>query len=87
MQFGKVGHFKDTKYIYSINKLEIQIQIWLNLQISTDPWNSDSREMNKINSFFSEISEQTHKMYENVAIITQIWHRAKCHCTSMSNVW
>ena len=33
--------------------------------------------MNKINTFFSEISEQTHKMYEHVAIITEIWHIAK----------
>ena len=29
--------------------------------------------MNKINIFFSEISQQIYKMYEKVAIITQIW--------------
>ena len=29
--------------------------------------------MNKINLFFSEISQQIHKMYEQIAIITQIW--------------
>ena len=33
--------------------------------------------MNKINPFFSDLSQQIHKMYEKVVIITQIWHRAK----------
>ena len=42
--------------------------------------------MNKINSCFSEISHQIHKMYEKVTIITQIWHRAR-YCISMSNAW
>ena len=36
--------------------------------------------MHKINPFFSEISKQI-----QVARITQIWHRAKCYFTSMSN--
>ena len=31
--------------------------------------------MNKINTLFSEISQQTHKFYEEIPIITQIWHR------------
>ena len=26
-------------------------------------------------------------MYEKVAIITQIWHRAKCNFTDISNAW
>ena len=43
--------------------------------------------MNKINPFFSEMSQQIHKMYEQVAIITEIWHRARCYFTSMSNRW
>ena len=34
--------------------------------------------MNKINPFFSVISQQIHKMYVKVAIITHIWHRATC---------
>ena len=38
----------------------------------------------KINPF-SEISRQIHKMYEKFAIITQIWQRATCYFTSMSN--
>ena len=41
--------------------------------------------MNKISPFFYEISQQIHKMYEKVAIITQIWQKAKCYFTSMSN--
>ena len=43
--------------------------------------------MNKINPFCSAISQQIDKMYEKVAIITQIWHRAKHYLTSMSNAW
>ena len=43
--------------------------------------------MNKISPCFSEISHQIHKMYEIVTIITQVWHRAKCCFTSMSNAW
>ena len=39
--------------------------------------------MNKINPFFPEISQQRH-MYERVAIIL---HRAKCYFTSMGNAW
>ena len=31
--------------------------------------------MNKFNPLISEISKQTHKMYENMAIINQIWLR------------
>ena len=31
--------------------------------------------MNKINPFFSETSQWKHKLYGNVAIITQIWHK------------
>ena len=33
--------------------------------------------MNQINKFFSELAQQTHKMYEKAALITEIWHRAK----------
>ena len=43
--------------------------------------------MNTIDPFFSEISQQIHKMYEKVAIIIQIWHKAKSYFTSMSNTW
>ena len=43
--------------------------------------------MNKINQFFYEMSQQPHKMYEKVTIITQIWHRAKCYFPGMSNTW
>ena len=43
--------------------------------------------MNNINPFFSEISQLIHQMYEKVALITQIWHRAKCYITSMSITW
>ena len=35
----------------------------------------------------SQISQQTHKTYEKVAIIIQIWHRAKWYLTSMGNTW
>ena len=28
-----------------------------------------------------------HKMYEKVAIITQIWNKVKCYFTNMSNAW
>ena len=42
--------------------------------------------MNKINPLSSEIANKN-KMYEKVAKITQIWHRAKCYFTSMSNIW
>ena len=38
--------------------------------------------MNKVNPFFSERSQQIHKMYETLATIAQVWQRAKC----MSNV-
>ena len=44
--------------------------------------------MNKISPFFSEISQQIHKMYEKlgtIAQIAQIWQRDKCYFTSMSN--
>ena len=41
--------------------------------------------MNKINPFFSEISQQRYKIYTNVAIINQIWHRVKWYFTSMNN--
>ena len=40
--------------------------------------------MNKM-ATFSAISQQTHKMYEKVAVITQIWHKDKRYFTSMSN--
>ena len=43
--------------------------------------------MNKINPFVSEISHQIPQVYEKVTIITQIWHKAKCYSTSMSNAW
>ena len=43
------------------------------------------RNMNKNNLFFSEISQQTDKLYEKVAIITQIWRRTKCYFTSTRN--
>ena len=43
--------------------------------------------MNKIKPFFSEISQQTHKMYEQVAIITQLWYRVKYYSTSIRNTW
>ena len=41
--------------------------------------------MNTINPFFPRISQQIHKMFEKVAILTLIWHRVKCYFTSMSN--
>ena len=43
--------------------------------------------MNKITPFFSDISQQTHKVYEKVAINFPIWYRAICYGTSMSNTW
>ena len=43
--------------------------------------------MNKINPLCSEISQQMHKMYETVVIITQIWYREKYYFTSKSNMW
>ena len=42
--------------------------------------------MNKITTFFFEISQQTHKIYEKIAI-TQIWHRAKFYLTCISGPW
>ena len=41
--------------------------------------------MGKINPFFSERSQQIHKMYEKLAIITQIWQKVNFYFTSMSN--
>ena len=41
--------------------------------------------MKIINLFFSEISQQTHKMYEQMATITQILHRAKCYFTCIGS--
>ena len=43
--------------------------------------------MNKIITFFAEISQQTLKSYEKIAIITQIWHKAKFYFTRISGVW
>ena len=43
--------------------------------------------MSKINPLFSEISTQIHTMYEKVAIITQMWHLAKCYFASLSISW
>ena len=43
--------------------------------------------MNKINQFVYEISQQIHKMVEKVVCITKIWNRVKCSFTSMSNTW
>ena len=44
--------------------------------------------MNKINPFFSEIYYNKHiKAMTNIAIITQIWHGAKCHFACNSNTW
>ena len=40
--------------------------------------------VNKINPFFSQLLQQIHKMYEKIAIITQIWHRVTWYFTSMS---
>ena len=37
--------------------------------------------------FPSAISQQTHKMYEQIVIITQIWHRTKFYFTCISNEW
>ena len=42
--------------------------------------------MNKITTFFSEIS-QVLKSYEKIAIITQIWHRAKFYFTCINGPW
>ena len=43
--------------------------------------------MGKLNPFFSELAQQIHKMYEQVALITQIWHSTRGYFTSMSNTW
>ena len=45
--------------------------------------------MNNITTFFSDISQQTLniKFYEKIAIITQIWHRAKFYFTSIHGSW
>ena len=43
--------------------------------------------MNESNPFFSEISQQIHKIYGKVNIITQIGRSAQCYFTSMSNAW
>ena len=47
--------------------------------------------MTKINTFFSEISQQIHKMYEKVAIITQSWAQTQMlfykHEQRMVLVW
>ena len=42
--------------------------------------------MNNIHASFCEVSQQTH-MYEQVAIITQMWHGFKCLFPSISNAW
>ena len=42
--------------------------------------------MNKISTFNSKIS-QVLQIYERIAIITQIWHRAKLYCTCISSAW
>ena len=43
--------------------------------------------MNKFTTFFSEISQQILKMYEQIAIITKHWHRAKFYFTHISSPW
>ena len=43
--------------------------------------------MNKITTFFSEISQQTFKIYDFFYIITQIWNRAKLYFTCISGPW
>ena len=43
--------------------------------------------MNRITTFFSQISQKTLQMYEKIFIITQIWERAKFYSTCMSNSW
>ena len=40
--------------------------------------------MNKITTFFWELSQQKLKKYETIAIITQIWNRAKFYFTCIS---
>ena len=40
--------------------------------------------MNKITAFFSKISQQTLKMYDKIAIISQMCHRAKFYFTCTS---
>ena len=43
--------------------------------------------MNKINTFFSELYQQTLKIYEKIDIITQIWHRAKFYFKCINGPW
>ena len=42
--------------------------------------------MNKITTFFSAISQQTLKIYEEIAIITQIWHTVKFYFMWISSL-
>ena len=43
--------------------------------------------MNKITTYFSDILQQTLKLYEKMATITQMWQTAKFHFTWISNPW
>ena len=43
---------------------------------------------NKSNPFFSDISQQTHKCYEEITIITQTWHRCYfIHASATYGTW
>ena len=45
--------------------------------------------INEMNTVFSEISQQADNIYEQIAIITQIWQRAKFYfmCISSQRYW
>ena len=79
-----------NKHIKCKKNIAIITQIWHRAQcyftyISNTWYLITVPNMNKINPFFSEISQQIHKMYEKLATITQNWQRAKCYFTFMSN--
>ena len=70
--------FRDiTRNIKYIKNIAIITQIWHEAKycftcISNTWYLITVQNMNKSNVFFSEISQQAHKIYEKVAIITQI---------------
>ena len=67
-------------------KLTIITQIWHRakcyyLQVQATWYLIPVPYMNKITTFFSEISQQTLNIYEKMAKITQIGHKAKFYFT------
>ena len=69
-------------------KVAIITDIWQSLMLFTRMNNAcyliTVSNINKITTFFYDISQQTLNIYETIAIITEMWHRAKFYFTCIS---